>query len=70
MRHASLRLCPSPPALRTPSPSRRQAGLEGKGDLDSAAFLMVSGVWAPGTLIESPVLYTKDDGTQVREIFG
>lgn len=46
-------------------PCRHQAGLEGKIDLDNAAFLVVTGVWSPGSLIESPVLYTKEDGTEV-----
>ncbi|CAM9287427.1 unnamed protein product, partial [Laminaria digitata] len=44
---------------------RHQAGVEGKSDLDHAAFLVVTGVWSAGSLIESPVLYTKEDGTQV-----
>lgn len=47
---------------------RRQALSEGKTDLDKAAFLIVTGVWSPVSLIESPVLYTKEDGTQVREL--
>ena len=52
--------------MSTPS---QQAVLEGKSDLDHAAFLVVTGVWSPGTLIESPVLYTKRDGTQVYSAF-
>ncbi|CAN0541506.1 unnamed protein product [Ectocarpus sp. 12 AP-2014] len=47
--------------------ARHQASVEGKSDLESAAFLLVTGVWAPGSLIESPVLYTKEDGTQVTD---
>ncbi|CAB1110589.1 unnamed protein product [Ectocarpus sp. CCAP 1310/34] len=47
--------------------ARHQASVEGKSDLESAAFLLVTGVWAPGSLIESPVLYTKGDGTQVTD---
>ncbi|CBN77500.1 conserved unknown protein [Ectocarpus siliculosus] len=48
-------------------PPRHQASVEGKSDLESAAFLLVTGVWAPGGLIESPVLYTKEDGTKVTD---
>ncbi|CAN0307842.1 unnamed protein product, partial [Ectocarpus sp. 6 AP-2014] len=47
--------------------ARHQASVEGKSDLESAAFLLVTGVWAPGGLIESPVLYTKEDGTKVTD---
>ncbi|CAN0348577.1 unnamed protein product, partial [Pylaiella littoralis] len=47
--------------------ARYQARLEGKTDLDSAAFLIVTGVWAPGSLVDSPVLYTKENGTQVTD---
>ncbi|CAM9756276.1 unnamed protein product [Scytosiphon promiscuus] len=39
--------------------------VEGKIDSKNAAFLLVTGVWSPGSLIESPLLYTKQDGTQV-----
>ncbi|CAM9527256.1 unnamed protein product [Sphacelaria rigidula] len=46
---------------------RYQASAELKTDQTHAAFLVVTGVWASGSLIDSPVLYTKDDGTQVTD---
>lgn len=57
----------SPTFVLYRSSGRYQARLEGKTDLDSAAFLIVTGVWAPGSLVDSPVLYTKENGTQVRQ---
>ncbi|CAM9286802.1 unnamed protein product [Choristocarpus tenellus] len=47
--------------------ARHHAVVEGKTDMDRAAFLLVTGVYYVDTLIETPVVYTKSDGTEITD---
>ncbi|CAM9100961.1 unnamed protein product, partial [Discosporangium mesarthrocarpum] len=47
--------------------NRMSVERERKSDKDRAAFLLVSGVYTKDSLVENPVLYVKNDGTEVAD---
>jgi len=50
--------------------TRHEIQRQGKSDLESVALPLVTGVWFQDSYIESPIVYVKDDKTQVTSYDG